>query len=99
MFDTNLLAGLIQQPCGAQHRGAAGFLAEFGTAIEYIACVAEVGWKPLAALLTNDCTPHAPNMVCGLVQSSLREWPRQALRHVIRPVAHHAVLPVLAMTD
>lgn len=31
VFVTNSLTDLIQQPCGAQHRGAAGFMAEFST--------------------------------------------------------------------
>jgi hypothetical protein len=46
---TNLLANLIQQPFGAQHRRAAGFMAQFGTAYLHRLHIAKLGCKPLLA--------------------------------------------------
>lgn len=43
----NAHAGLTKSPCWAQHRGAAGFMAEFSTAITYSACAAKPGSRPL----------------------------------------------------
>src|SRR2546427_7329751 len=45
---TNSLTDLIQQPCGALHRRAAGFMVEFSTAYLHSMHTAKLGFKPLA---------------------------------------------------
>src|SRR2546427_5861314 len=43
---TNSLTDLIQQPCGALHRRAAGFMVEFSTAYLHSMHTAKLGFKP-----------------------------------------------------
>lgn len=65
----NTLTDLIQQPCGAQHRGAASFMAEFGTVFLYDIHTVKLGYKRLAAFFPCRFRPQAPDWPvarCGL---------------------------------
>lgn len=46
---TNSLTDLIQQPCGAQHRGESGFMGKFSTVSLCSMRAVELGYKPLSA--------------------------------------------------
>lgn len=72
VFVTNALADLIQHPCGAQYRRAAGFMVEFGAIFSYSTNAAKQGYKTRAAFFACQFRPQAPDMACGLVPSSLR---------------------------
>ena len=49
VFVTNSLTDLIQQPCGAQHRGESGFMGKFSTVRLCSMRAVELGYKPLSA--------------------------------------------------
>ena len=68
---TNSLTDLIQQPCGAQHRGESGFMGKFSTVFLCSMRAVELGYKPLSAFFSRQFRPQAPDMACGLVRSTL----------------------------
>ncbi len=47
VFVTDSLADLILQPCGAQHKMGAGFMAEFVSVFLYSICTIKLDSKPL----------------------------------------------------
>src|SRR5256885_13772206 len=66
---TNSLTDLIQQPCGALHRRAAGFMVEFSTAYLHSMHTAKLGFKPLADFSV-PIRPHALDMACWIARST-----------------------------